>query len=151
MDMGNMSMTTLKKRNKFRKSKGTMSIVDKIDAEYRAKEGYGIQFSIDADAYECRLGDRVMFGESVSEMQCGTMYNWQDILLDDKVIGWLEESRSGKLLHPMVICFSVWLADCTEEGKITNDMRKNPHFCDAGEYYCMRFATLNQMLDYLKL
>ena len=128
-----------------------MNIIDEIEQEYRNAKGYGIKFSIEPEAYDCKLGDRVSFGENTTEMRCGTFYNYQPILLDGVEIGFLQEAVSGKIFHPITTSFCVPLADCSEPEKITDEMRKSHHFDGDGETYLMEFATLNQMLEYLKL
>ncbi len=126
-----------------------MNILQEIEKKYRDNKNYGITFSIDSSAYDCRLGDRVCFGQNTTDLHRGTFYNYQDVLLDGKEIGCLVEEQSGKLLHPMLIHYEYPLADWSEEDKLTDEMRNNPHFSDEGEYFCMRFATLNQLLDYI--
>ncbi|MDD6017203.1 MAG: hypothetical protein PUC18_13180 [Prevotellaceae bacterium] len=129
-----------------------MNIIEQIESEYRSSKNYGIQFSIDPEAYKCNLPEeRVEFGENISDLQCGTFYNWQDVLIDGNVVGYLEESRSGRMLHPTTVSFCVFLADCSEPEKITPEIEKNPHFRDEGEAYVLKFATLQQMVDYLKI
>lgn len=129
------------------------NVIRDIENEYRSRKGYGIQFSIDGDdAYNCRLGDRVTFGNNQSDLQLGTFCNWQDILLDGEYIGYLRESQSGRLFDPMVESFRIPLADCTEHElwvEMSEKYRDNPHLNDAGEVLELRFATLNQMLDFL--
>lgn len=130
-----------------------MNIIEEIENEYRQSKGYGVTFSIGPEAYNCNIADvdsRLSFGESTTAMQCGTLYNWQDIILDGNIIGYLEECQTGKLLHPITTKFIVWLADCSEPDKITTEMMASPHFWE-GESYEMHFATLQQMIDYLQL
>lgn len=128
-----------------------MNIIEEIENEYRKRKLYGIQFSIEPEAYECNISDdRIVFGENTTAMQCGTFYNWQDIILDGNVIGFIEERRNGKLFDPMTVSFCVILADCTEPEKITKEMAASPHFWE-DETYQMRFATLQQLIDYLHL
>ena len=131
-----------------------MNIVQEIEQRYRNNPKHGITFSIDASAYDCRLGDRVTFGENTTDMQCGTMYNWQDILLDGECIGYLQESQSGRLFDPMTSSFIVPIADCSEH-ELWDEMevkyKENPHLYDSGEVLELRFATLNQLLDHLKI
>ena len=127
------------------------NIVEQIEQEYRNAKGYGVTFSIDPEAYKCNIPEsRLTFSENTQAMQCGTLYNWQDIILDGEVIGYLEERMTGRFLHPMTFSFVVVLADCSEPEKITDEMRSDPHFFE-GETYEMQFATLQQLIDYLKL
>lgn len=130
-----------------------MSVFEKVQDEYRNRPMHGIQFSIEAEAYLCRLGDRVMFGDNTTEISCGTLFNYQDILLDGKCVGYLTESQSGRTLDPMCVSFCVPIADCSETDKWEQMEKKfngNPHLCDNGETLLLKFATLNQLLDYLK-
>ena len=129
-----------------------MNIIEQIENEIRQNPNFGVKFSIDADAYKCRLGDRVSFGENTTALQCGSFYNYQDILLDEKIIGYLEEIDDGRLFRPMVSSFIIPIADCSEEKlweQKENEFADNPHLHDAGEVLELRFATLNQMLDFL--
>ena len=131
-----------------------MNIVQEIEQRYRNNPKHGITFSIDASAYDCRLGDRVTFGENTTDMQCGTMYNWQDILLDGECIGYLQESQSGRLFDPMTISFCVPLADCSDMetwDEMEKEHKDNPHLVDMDETLLLEFATLNQLLDHLKI
>lgn len=131
-----------------------MNIVEQIEAEYRAMKGYGIQFSIEPEAYECDIpDDRLMFGDNTTDMQCGTLYNWQPILIDGNSVGFLQEKQSGKLFDPMTITFIYILTDCMEQ-ELWDEMlakhKDNPHLHDAGESLELRFATLQQFIDYLR-
>lgn len=130
-----------------------MNIIEEIEKKYRDNPKHGVTFSIDAEAYECRLGDRVVFGDNTTDMQCGTLYNWQDVILDGKVVGYLQEAQSGRIFDPMTVSFCVPIADCMEHelwDKMSEEHKDNPHLHDGGEVLELRFATLNQMLDYLK-
>lgn len=130
-----------------------MNIIEEIENKYRDNPKHGVTFSIDAEAYECRLGDRVVFGDNTTDMQCGTLYNWQDVILDGKVVGYLQEAQSGRMFDQMTISFCVLIADCMEHelwDKMSEEHKDNPHLHDGGEVLELRFATLNQMLDYLK-
>ena len=127
-----------------------MNIVEEIEAEYRSKKNYGIQFNIEPEAYDCDIPDeRIEFGDNTTSMQGGALYNWQDIILDGNVIGYLEERQTGKLFDPMTSTFVVFLADCSEPEKITPEMEASPHFFE-DKTFQMRFATLQQMIDYLR-
>lgn len=131
-----------------------MNIVEQIEAEYRAMKDYGIQFSIEPEAYECDIpDDRLMFGDNTTDMQCGTLYNWQPILIDGNSVGFLQEKQSGKLFDPMTITFIYILADCMEQelwDEMLSKHNDNPHLCDVGETLELRFATLQQFVDYLR-
>lgn len=132
----------------YRKAGGIKTLAEMIDEEYKARPLYDVQFSIKPEAYQCSLGDRITFGDSHVYNNNGVT-NIQDVILDGNVIGWIEEKQSPKLLHPMTVSFNVWLADYTEEETITDEARNNQHFHDAGDYFCLRFATLQQMLEHL--
>lgn len=130
-----------------------MNIVQEIEQRYRNNPKHGVWFSIDASAYESSVGDRVSFGDNTTAMQCGALYNWQDIILDGKVVGYLQEVESGRLFDPITSSFIVPIADCSEHelwDKMSEEHKDNPHLHDGDEVLELRFATLNQMLDYLK-
>lgn len=129
-----------------------MNIIEQIGNKYRQNPNFGVKFSIDSNAYDCRLGDRISFGENTTDLQCGSFYNYQDILLDGKVIGYLEEIDCGRLFDPIKVSFIIPIADCSEEElwvQKEKEFAENPHLHDAGEILELRFATLNQMLDFL--
>ncbi len=119
-----------------------MNIIDEIEALYRANPQYGVQFSIDASSYEC--DKEVEFTGSRKSMQAGCIYNWQNIILDGKEIGFLEEVVSEKLFAPMTVSFYIPI----EDEKLTPAMRESPHFYE-DEWCFMRFATLQQMVNYI--
>lgn len=131
-----------------------MNIVQEIEQRYRNNPKHGVQFSIDASAYESSVGDRVSFGDNTTAMQGGALYNWQDIILDGKVVGYLEEVESGRLFDPITSSFIVPIADCSEH-ELWDEMevkyKENPHLYDSGETLQLRFATLNQLLEHLKI
>lgn len=131
-----------------------MNIVQEIEQRYRNNPKHGVWFSIDASAYESSLGDRVSFGDNTTAMQGGALYNWQDIILDGKVVGYLQEVESGRLFEPITSSFIVPIADCSEH-ELWDEMevkyKENPHLYNLGEVLELRFATLNQMLEYLEI
>jgi len=131
-----------------------MNIVQEIEQRYRNNPKHGVWFSIDASAYESSFGDRVSFGDNTTAMQGGALYNWQDIILDGKVVGYLQEVESGRLFEPMTSSFIVPIADCSEH-ELWDEMevkyKENPHLYNMGEVLELRFATLNQMLEYLEI
>ena len=132
--------------NRYFKATSTMNIIETINNKYKSNPLYGIQFSIEPSAYDC---DReVELGDNTTYMQCGMMYNYQDVLLDGKPIGFIEERQAGTLFDPMVVSFCITLCDWDEVDKLTDDIRNNPHFHDAVEAYELRFATLKQLIDY---
>lgn len=118
-------------------------MIEQIDNEYRQRKGYGVTFSIEPSAYDCRLGDRVTFGDNREYMVCGAIKNVQPVLLDGKEIGLLEETQSHNFFHPLTTSFLVPIDDADER------TIADPHYYE-DEYLWMKFATLNQMLDYLK-
>lgn len=119
-----------------------MTIIEEIEARYHANPQYGIQFSIESSSYEC--DKEVEFIRNRKSMQAGCIYNWQDIILDGKEIGFLEEVVSGKLFDPITVSFYIPV----EDEKITPAMRESPHFYEE-ECCFMRFATLQQMVNYI--
>jgi hypothetical protein len=131
-----------------------MNIVQEIEQRYRNNPKHGVWFSIGASAYKSSVGDRVSFGDNTTAMQGGALYNWQDIILDGKVVGYLQEVESGRLFDPMTSSFIVPIADCSEH-ELWDEMevkyKENPHLYDSGEVLELRFATLNQMLEYLEI
>ena len=129
-----------------------MDLIEKINDEYRSRKNHGVTFSIDSEAYECECD--VEFGKNSTEMQCGTLYNWQPIIIGGKEVGYVEESQSGKLFDPMCVSFCVPLADCMEHelwDAMAEKHKDNPHLCDCGESLELRFATLRQLLGFLGL
>lgn len=131
-----------------------MNIIEEIEAEYKSRKNYGIQFSIGPQAYECDIPDgRLEFGDNTTDMQCGRLYNWQPILIDGKSVGYLQETQSGKLFDPMTATFILILADCMEH-ELWDEMQEkhndNPHLYDAGETLELRFATLQMFVDHLR-
>lgn len=127
------------------------NIVEIVEKRYRDSPYYGVTFSIDADAYECE--QNVEFGESTRDLQCGTFYNWQDILLDGQKVGYLMESKSGRLFDPMCVSFIIPIADCTEPdvwADMENKYKDNPHLWDTDEVLELRFATLKQFIKFIE-
>lgn len=130
-----------------------MNLAEKYEKETMGLPGYGIQFSIEPNQFECRLGDRISYGESHIFQQHSPRMGYQPVLLDGKPIenAFLITVANHNIFKPIISWHEIMLADCLESEKITNEMRNNEHFADMGEWFSMRFATLNQMLDYLKL
>ena len=128
------------------------NIIEMAQRPYRESPAHGVQFSIDAEAYECRIGDRVEFGDNTTSIECGIEHNYQPIIIDGHDTGgYLHEWRRGGLFSPTCISFCLPIADCTEPERVTDEHRRSPHFFDEGETYLLAFATLNQYLDYLKI
>ncbi len=129
-----------------------MNILEEIAQEYLNDPNHGIKFSvkdIDQDIFTHKLGDRISFGESVDERQMDTLYEYKDIILDGKPFGYIQFSITKNYLHPTIVSFCYVLADCTEPEALTAEMVDSPHFDDLTESYRYKFATLQQMLDYL--
>lgn len=118
-----------------------MGLIAEINKKYRSHPMHGVQFSIDETAYDCT--ENVYFGEPEQWSECGTLVNAQDILLKGKEIGWLKERQNGRMFDPIVVSFFLPLENPTEEQK------SNPHYYE-DEFQYMRFATLQQMVDYVK-
>lgn len=126
------------------------NIIEQIEAPYRNSKQFGVQFHLDPVAYECDLGDRVSFGENTTEMQCGTFYNYQSVLLDGEPTGaYLEERQRGGLFDPIIISYHFTIADWCDEKWLSEEVKQDPHFHDDGECFQMCFATLNQLIKYL--
>lgn len=115
------------------------SIIEEAEAEYRNNPLHGVQFSIDADAYN---NEDVTFGESEQSTEGGALVSYQDVIYKRQTIGWVKETQSGRMFAPMVTSFYVPLENATEEDK------RSPHYFEGEEDY-MRFATLQQMVDYI--
>ena len=115
------------------------SIIEEAEAEYRNNPLHGVQFSIDADAYN---NEDVTFGESEQSTEGGALVSYQDVIYKGQTIGWVKETQSGRMFAPMVTSFYVPLENATEEDK------RSPHYFEGEEDY-MRFATLQQMVDYI--
>ena len=133
-----------------------MNIIQEIEQRYRNNPKHGVTFSIDADAYESRIGDRISFGENYTCTECGTTYNFQNIYLDEQgnTIGFIVEANNHKLFDPMTVSFCVHLADCSDMetwDEMEKEYKDNPHLVDRGETLVLKFATLNQLLDHLKI
>lgn len=120
-----------------------MNLIESIEAQYRANPLHGVQFSIEPEAYKCDIED-VRFGDNTTELQHGDLYNWQDVLLHGEPIGFLEEVVSGKMFHPLTVSFYVHIPD----DEMTEDLKKDPHYFE-GEFDYMRFANLQDMIDYV--
>lgn len=115
------------------------SIIEEIEEKYRSNPLCGVQWSIDADAYDCN--EIVEFGENESFIQGGMIHNIQDIIYKGKVVGYLYERKNGRLFDPMVVSF---------ECSIKNDEDKNsPHYYE-DEICLLRFATLQQFINHIK-
>lgn len=123
-----------------------MNIIEQIENEYRQKKDYGIQFSIEPEAYKCDIPDnRIVFGDANVYWQNGNTMNDQPIFVDGIEIGFVHEYQSYNIFAPITTSFMVYVDD----NDVTDEMRKSPHFDDE-EWCYMAFATLQQMIDYLR-
>lgn len=130
-----------------------MDIIKKIEQQYRQKPNYGIQFSIDANAFNCDItDDLICFDNGVHEMNCGTYRKVQTINIDDKPVGVLEEWKNGGLFEPICFSFEILIADCHDNDYEEKNAKyaNNPHFFDQDESTWLAFATLQQFIDYLR-
>lgn len=128
-----------------------MGIIADIEAKIKANPLYGVQFGIDPECFECNLGeDRCYFGENYTFMNGGTTFNYQPIIIDGEEVGSLEEIVPWHPfgLEPMRTSFILPL----DENKLTRREKKSKHFC-MGPYENpqLRFATLQQLVDFLKI
>lgn len=127
-----------------------MDIIKQIEDKYRRNPKYGVQFSIEPDAYNAPAGTEVVFGKNVTEMSSGTFINFQDIKIDGDPFGFLCESQRGGLLEPICTSFCYLIADCQDADydEKFEEYKDNPHFFDAGESIQLNFATLEQFLQF---
>ena len=128
-----------------------MSMIEVIEDKIKANPMHGVKFSIEPDAYACTLGeDRVLFGDNYSFMNGGTTFNYQPVIVDGKEVARLEEILPWHPfgLEPMRTSFIIVLGD----NEVTRAIIKNPHFeIGCYEQPQLRFATLQQMIDYLNI
>ena len=121
-----------------------MNIIKHIESKYRKSPDFGVRFSIDPEAYICDISDeRLALGEPNIFMNCGVSCNNQPILIDGVEVGFVHE-RTGYGLSPMITSFMVGLDD-----EVSEETRQDPHFLE-DEWNYMCFATLQQMIDYLR-
>ena len=127
-----------------------MDIISEIENEYKRMEKYGVQFSIEADAYSKGVSEDVSFGKNETVINGGKLSNYQDIVLDGKTVGFLWE-RSGGLFDPIMVSFCVLISDCQDDDfeDVYTRLKDHPNFYDEGEAILFRFATLKQFLDYV--
>ncbi|MCR5658957.1 MAG: hypothetical protein K6G25_06490 [Bacteroidales bacterium] len=127
-----------------------MSIIADIEAKIKANPMYGVTFSIDPEAYDCNIVpmDRVYFGDNHTFTNGGTTYNYQPVIVDGKEVADLEEIQPYGLFEPMRTSFIVYFED-DEKAK---PFRKSKHYLIGPyDYPQMRFATLQQLVDFLKI
>lgn len=121
-------------------------IIKAVEKEYLDNPLCGVQFSIKLDAYDCDIDDsRIEFGNPTNEMRCGNMYNWQDIKIDDQLVGYLFERRRGRLFDPICVSFCMCLPDNVDLKFI-----ENPHYDETGGIKSLKFATMQQFVNYLR-
>lgn len=133
--------------------KSIKSIIDKVEEKYRKDKNFGVQFSIDPDAYNCDIADdRIYFGDNTTKMDGSSFTNCQPILIDGKEVGLLHEWQHGGLFDPICTSFEIVIADCQDDDFDEKNAKyaKNPHFCDGDEWSYLCFATLQQFVDYLR-
>lgn len=122
-----------------------MSIISDIESRIKSNPNYGVTFSIDPEAYACNLSnERVCFGENHTFMNCGTTFNYQPVIVDGKEVGTLEEIQPYNIFEPLRTSFIVHLEEVSRKDK------RSPHFeLNSYDYPQLRFATLQQIIDYL--
>ena len=127
-----------------------MNIVDKVRNEYKKSKSYGVRFSIEPSAYEYTGKRHVEFGKNFTCRQLGTLLNFQDIIIDGKKFGYLEETERSGLFSPILTSFSYPIADCQDKDydEVFEANKNNPHFYDNGESLELRFATLEQFMEF---
>lgn len=91
--------------------------------------------------YSCK--ENVTFGESATNTFRGNTVNCQNILLDDKVIGILEEVSWYDVTKPMSVTFVMPLPD-----NLPDDLRNHPRLVE-GEWNELHFPTLQEMVDFV--
>lgn len=128
-----------------------MSLFEQYENEMRSRPLHGVTFTIDV-IEEPEFDDRITYGESRSHMINGNMVNYQDVFLDGVRLENVElfEYVDHNIFKPMVTAYKLFLADCTEEHLVTDEMRSSRHFSDCGEWFEMSFATFQQLINYLK-
>lgn len=127
-----------------------MNIIEQVESGYKNNPAYGIKFSIEPEAYNAPDDVEVRFGKNVTELSCGTFYNYQEIIIDGEPFGFLMESQRGRLFDPMCTSFCYCIADCEDDNydEMFEKYKDNPHFFDAGESIQLNFATLEQFLQF---
>ena len=127
-----------------------MDIISEIENEYKRMEKYGVQFSIEPEAYSKGVSEDVSFGKNETVINGGKLSNYQDIVLDGKTVGFLWE-RSVGLFDPIMVSFCVLISDCQDDDfeDVYTRLKDHPNFYDEGEAILFRFATLKQFLDYV--
>lgn len=91
--------------------------------------------------YECKIGDRITFGENYEYFQNGNWYNNQNILLDKEIVGLLHEISPYNFLEPNQQSF---MYCCNGE----EELRNHPNYVDDEDEWLM-FPTLNQFVDFI--
>lgn len=128
-----------------------MDIISEIENKYKSMEDYGVQFSIEPEAYSGGVYENVSFGKNETVMQGGELSNYQDVILDGKNVGFLWERKNGRLFDPIMVSFCIVIADCQDDDfdEVYSRLKDHPNFYDEGEAILFRFATLKQLLEYV--
>lgn len=126
-----------------------MSKFEDIEAKIKANPTHGVKFSIEPEAYGCTLAeDRVVFGDNYTFRNGGTTFNYQPVIVDGKQVAQLEEIQPYNIFEPMRVSFIIGL----DNNEVTRTVSRNPHFeIGCYEQPQLRFATLQQMIDYLEI
>lgn len=127
-----------------------MGLIYDIDNEVRSRDGYGVTFTIDSEEISDELENRLCFGDNVVSHVHGDMINYQDIILDGIKVGHIREFCSHDFIRPIETSYCIWLADCTEEHLLTDEMRSDAHFVDCGESFELWFGSLNDFVSYIE-
>lgn len=98
--------------------------------------------------YDCDLpnaDERIKFGEPYGFTQCGTIYNYQTVIVDGKEVATLEEIQPWPIFANIRVFFTVSLNE--EEAK---KLRKHPNF-RIGRYENpeLTFKTMQELINYL--
>ena len=126
-----------------------MSIIEEHENKWRNNPYFGIQFGIDPECYDCELSEeRLSFGDNYTFRNGGTTYNYQPVIIDGNEVATLEEIQPYNIFEPMRTSFIVGL----DEDKLTRKEKNSKHFCISPyDNPQMRFATLKQLCEYLKI
>jgi len=124
-----------------------MGIIEQIEKTYKDNPMYMVKFSIN---YEGENYDGLEIGDvEQSEMQCGTMVQYQPITYEGVEVGYVRDRISGKLFDPPVQSYCHFLADCSEDDILTYEQKSDVHFADCGEHFEMQFATMKDLWNYV--
>lgn len=120
----------------------TKDFLEELDEKERLKPNYGIQWGMEASDYKCSAKG-ITFGKNTDWDENGTTCSSQPIFLNGKKIGILHEWVGGGFFDRMHQTFMVYIDHAPTEQE-----RNDPHFFEAEDYW-MRFAKLQDMIDYL--